>query len=77
MLFEYFSRDVTNFLCDKVYLFGYNTPNANMADHSVGRLLDEQNESEASQAIFDNASQTSLASSSIWTNSLRYAYELL
>lgn len=71
MLFEYFSRDVTYFLCDIVYLFGYNTPNANVANHSVVRLLDERNENEASQASFDNASQKSLASSSIWTNLFR------
>ena len=45
------------------------TPNANMADHSVG-ARDESNESEASEALmfcFDNAFPESLASLSIWS----------
>ena len=45
------------------------TPNANMADHSVG-AGDKSNESEASQALmfcFDNAFQKSLASLSTWS----------
>ena len=39
------------------YYLSYNTPNANMADHSVG-ARDESHESEVSQALmfcFDNA----------------------
>ena len=45
------------------------TPNANMADHSVG-ARDELNGSEASEALmfcFDNAFQKSIVSLSIWS----------
>ena len=57
------------------------TPNANMADHSVG-AWNEVHGSEASQAsvfCFDNAflQNSYLAYSSIWRVSFRCAYELL
>ena len=55
------------------------TPNANMADHSVS-ARDELHESEASEALmfcFDNASQKSLALSSIWSVLFSCGYELL
>ena len=56
-----------------------NTPNANMADHSVG-ARDESNGSEASEALmfcFENASQKTLALSSICSVSFRCAYASL
>ena len=55
------------------------TPNANMADHSIG-AWDELHESEASQAsvfVLTMLSYKSLAYSSIWCVSFRCSYELL
>ena len=48
---------ITTNICNKSALFLVYTPNANMADHSVG-ARDESNESEASEALmfcFHNA----------------------
>ena len=53
----------------------HNTPNANMADHSVG-ARNELHESEASEAsvfCFDKSSPENLASWTVWSVLFRYA----
>ena len=71
------SHDATQENCPRVAHF--NTPNANMADHSVG-ARDESNGSEASEALmfcFENASPENSCFVVICSVLFRCAHELL
>ena len=60
-------------------LLTYHTPNANMADHSVG-ARDELHESEASEAsvfVLTMLPQKNLVSWTVKSYLFRYAYEFL